>query len=172
MSNLSSMKMLFLFFTFLPLFSCSKSEVPDTDVLQPIPDIIINNVNKSVMLNLINNVRASGCTCGTTKMPAVPKLEWNDTLSKAAYLHSVDMKTNSYFSHTGLDGRQPWDRLTSLGFKWTATGENIAQGQQSETLVMEAWLRSEGHCMNIMDARFRFMGAGMKDLYWTQVFAR
>ena len=97
MSNLSSMKMLFLFFTFLPLFSCSKSEVPDTDVLQPIPDIIINNVNKSVMLNLINNVRASGCTCGTTKMPAVPKLEWNDTLSKAAYLHSVDMKTNSYF---------------------------------------------------------------------------
>jgi uncharacterized protein YkwD len=40
-------------------------------------------------------------------MPAVGAVVWNDQLAKAAYDHSVDMNTQDYFSHTGLDGSSP-----------------------------------------------------------------
>jgi uncharacterized protein YkwD len=166
------MKKLLLLFALVPSFSCTKTAITQENSELPVADVIVNNVNSTIMLKLVNDLRVGGCNCGTTKMPPVGKLVWNDTLSKTAYLHSADMSGNNYFSHTGLDGKQPWDRLTQQGFKWTATGENIAQGQPSDSLVMSAWLGSEPHCKNIMDGRFRVMGAGMKNRYWTQLFAR
>jgi len=38
--------------------------------------------------------------------------------------------------------------------------------------VVAGWLASPGHCRNIMNTNFRYMGMGETDLYWTQVFAR
>ena len=48
------------------------------------------------------HVRKTGCNCGSTVMPPVAAVTWNDKLAKAAYDHSVEMKANDYFSHTGL----------------------------------------------------------------------
>lgn len=150
------------------LFACSK-----TDALPEPSDggsSVIYNINKATLLKLVNDVRASGCTCGSTAMPPVPALVWNDQLAAAAYDHSLDMQQKNYFSHTGSDGSDAGQRITSTGYKWTSYGENIARGQQSENAVMSAWLSSEGHCRNIMSARFREIGAGRSANYWTQVF--
>ncbi len=131
---------------------------------------LVYNVNKTTMLQLINDVRTKGCTCGSTVMPPVARLEWNDKLAKAAYLHSADMNSNNYFSHTSQDGRNPGTRISAQGFNWSSYGENIARGQANEAAVMNSWLNSEGHCKNIMNARFKYVGAGMQNKYWTQVF--
>ncbi|HMG67023.1 MAG TPA: CAP domain-containing protein [Chitinophagaceae bacterium] len=131
---------------------------------------IVYNVNKADMLQLINNVRAKGCTCGTTVMPPVAALVWNDQLAKAAYDHTADMYTNNYFSHTGLDGSDPGQRITAAGYSWNSYGENIANGYATEQSVMNAWLNSEGHCKNIMNSGFKDIGAGRDGNYWTQDF--
>jgi uncharacterized protein YkwD len=131
---------------------------------------IVFNVNKDSMLQLVNNVRKTGCTCGTTVMPAVAPLTWNDQLAKAAYDHSYDMKTNNYFTHNSLDGTDPGKRITAAGYSWISWGENIAMGYADEQAVMNAWLLSEGHCKNIMAANFKEFGAGKEGTYWTQDF--
>ena len=95
---------------------------------------------------------------------------WNDKLAKAAYDHSVDMKLNDYFSHTGLNGSNPGQRITAAGYIWKTYGENIANGYASEQAVMNGWLGSEGHCKNIMNGSFKEMGAGREGNYWTQIF--
>ncbi|MEJ0106013.1 MAG: CAP domain-containing protein [Bacteroidota bacterium] len=157
------------------LFSCKKSDVatdnPGTDDNNNnTSGNVVYNINKATLLQLVNNARTAGCTCGATVMPAVGTVVWNDKLAKAAYDHSADMKTNNYFSHTGLDGSDPGQRITAAGYSWTTYGENIANGYTTEQAVMDGWLKSEGHCKNIMDADFKDMGAGREGNYWTQAF--
>ena len=55
-------------------------------------------------------------------MPPVAAVIWNDKLAKAAYDHSVDMKSNDYFSHTGLNGSSPGQRITAAGYSWKTYG--------------------------------------------------
>ena len=93
-------------------------------------------------------------------MPPVNPVTWNDILAKVALDHSIDMDQNNYFSHTGLDGSSPGDRLTQAGYIWTSYGENIAFNYPDEQSVMNAWLQSEGHCKNIMDGGFKSVQKG------------
>ena len=155
------------------LFSCKKADIStDTDTTPTAvqkPDFAYN-VKAGELLDMVNQVRVNGCNCGSTFMPPVAALTWNDELGKAAFAHSEDMKTNNYFSHTGSDNSNAGERVTKEGYTWTTCGENIAWGQTSEQLVMNSWLKSEGHCKNIMNKAFKEMGAGRSDNYWTQVF--
>lgn len=154
-------------------FSCKKSDVvadKSSGTGGNNPGTVVYNVNKTELLQLVNDVRTKGCTCGTTAMPAVGTLAWNDQLAKAAYDHSADMNTNNYFSHTGLDGSDPGQRIAAAGYSWSSWGENIANGYTTEQAVMNAWLGSEGHCKNIMNAGFKEMGLGREGNYWTQDF--
>lgn len=128
-------------------------------------------VNQAVLLQLVNNVRQTGCTCGTTIMPPVAAITWNDQLSTAAFNHSNEMSSNNYLDHTGLSGSTPGDRIAAAGYAWKAYGENIAKGYSSEQAVMDGWLKSEGHCKNIMSSLFREMGVARVASYWTQEFA-
>lgn len=165
-------KILLLSSLFLLLFvSCKKSDaIPGEGTGTP-GSTIVFNINKSILLQLVNSARTTGCTCGTTVMPAVAPVTWNDQLGKAAYDHSVDMKANAYFSHTALSGATPGQRITAAGYKWSSFGENIAMGYTTEEAVMAGWLNSEGHCKNIMNGGLKEMGAGRDGNYWTQVFA-
>ncbi|MEL6113957.1 CAP domain-containing protein [Photobacterium sp. SP02] len=130
------------------------------------------------MLTAVNAARAQGQTCGGTWMPAVAPLTWDATLEQTAFLHSSDMANYDYFSHTGLDGSSPSQRVTEQGYSWKTVGENIAAGQKTVSAVMQGWLESPGHCKNIMNGSFTQMGAASDTnsgstygIYWTQVFA-
>ena len=131
------------------------------------------------LMQQINAARATARTCGTTAMPAVSPLTWNDRLFSAGARHSRDMATNNYFSHTGLDGSTPSQRIAAEGYAWSWAGENIAAGQQTVTAVMNGWLASPGHCANIMRAEYRDVGVSCVQQngstygkYWTMALAR
>lgn len=157
------------------LTSCKKADISvdqtQTDLPAEVqkPDFAYN-VKAATLMDMVNQVRTNGCNCGSTFMPPVAALVWNDKLAQAAYHHSEDMKTKNYFSHTGSDNSNAGDRATSEGYIWSSLGENIARGQTTEQLVMNSWLKSELHCKNIMNKSFKEMGAGRSDNYWTQVF--
>jgi len=149
------------------LFSCKKKN-NDT----PSPSIPTANIDKNKLLQLVNNLRTTGCTCGSTNMPAVAAVVWNDLLEQSATAHSQDMATKKYFSHTSQDGKNPGQRLTAIGYAWTTWAENIANGYITEESVIEGWKNSEGHCKNIMNANMTEMGVGRSENYWTQVFGK
>jgi uncharacterized protein YkwD len=126
-----------------------------------------------------NKYRASGATCGGVPMDPVPPLEMNEICRAASRLHALDMGQLAYFSHDGLDGSSPGDRMERAGFTGPGPwGENIAAGQQTAEEVVKAWIESPGHCSNIMDPDYRVLGAGYalvpgspSSHYWVQTFA-
>ena len=131
---------------------------------------INTNLDNAGMLKLVNDTRAAGCTCGTTVMPPVAPLTWNDILASSALAHSEDMNATGQFSHNSSDGTSFSARITAAGYIWSTVGENIAWGQTSEQQVFNAWIQSEGHCKNIMNGSFKEFGAARAGTYWTQDF--
>ncbi|MBZ9712624.1 CAP domain-containing protein [Deinococcus multiflagellatus] len=127
------------------------------------------------VLDLTNAARATGATCGTAAYPAVPALTLNAQLTQAAQGHASDMAAQNYFSHTGKDGRTFAQRITAAGYAWRAAAENIAAGQSTPEQVVAGWLKSEGHCKNMMSPAYKELGVGYAQggsygHYWVQDF--
>jgi len=112
------------------------------------------------VLSLTNQHRAEGAVCGGVSMPPVGPLTRNAQLTTAAREHAQDMGDNNYFSHDGLDGSTPFDRIQDAGFLGSPQGENIAAGQRTPLEVVNGWMASSGHCKNIMLAKFKYLGVG------------
>lgn len=129
-----------------------------------------SSVNKTLMLRLVNEVRHKGCQCGDTYYPPAPSLLWDDRLEDAAQHHSDDMLKNNYFSHTEADGSNGGMRIERAGYNWMAYGENVGMGYRNEKEVLEGWIKSPGHCKNIMNKQYKEMGVARAGNYWTQDF--
>jgi uncharacterized protein YkwD len=134
---------------------------------------------ESQVLTLVNQKRAAGATCGTTVYSPKPALTFDDRLRCSSRKHSKDMGVNNFFSHTGSNGSQPWDRMTSAGYVWTYAAENIAAGYTTPAAVVNGWMASVGHCTNIMSATAKNFGTGYYYAgtatykhYWTQNFGK
>lgn len=131
------------------------------------------------VLELINEARAQARTCGDKAFGATGPLKANAVLDNAAMVHAQDMARHSYFSHTGRDGSAPADRATRVGYRWRNVGENIAMGQLTAEQVVQGWIKSPGHCANLMSPDYTEMGiaysvnmASEGGIYWAQAFGR
>ncbi len=144
---------------------CGKDAVVTKD-----PKLEAEQANREFMLKLVNEARAEGHLCGTEQMAPVGRLKWNSLLEKTAVGYAQYMSDKNFFAHEGLDGSKPADRVTKAGYRWSVVGENIAKGQTSIREVVEGWLKSPGHCVNIMRPQFSELGAGRFKNYWVQNF--
>nr|WP_184030275.1 CAP domain-containing protein [Deinococcus budaensis] len=132
------------------------------------------------VLRLTNQARAEGWNCATLRAggPARPPLSRQPQLEVAALAQSAGMALHGYFDHrSGLDGSTPAQRVEASGLEVRSSAENIAAGQTTPGAVVDAWLRSPGHCRNIM-GDFTRIGVAYVHRpetpyrhYWTQVFA-
>lgn len=125
----------------------------------------VMNAQELRVLELVNDERAKN-----GRNPLTP----DDRLTQAARGHSQDMADHDYFSHTGLNGSSPGDRITAAGYIWNYCGENIAMGYSSPEAVVNGWMNSSGHRSNILNANFCDLGVGYvsQGPHWTQNFGR
>jgi uncharacterized protein YkwD len=128
------------------------------------------------MLSAINKARAVARSCGAEAKPAVAAIAWNNLLFNAAAAHSKDMADRNFFDHDTPEGINPFQRMQNAGYKLSAGGETIAAGQNGIASVMDAWLKSPGHCSIIMSADYKEVGAScVKNTsgtpYWTMDIA-
>lgn len=112
------------------------------------------------LLSAVNKARSVKRICGNTPYGPAPPVSWSSKLATAARLHSEDMVSHDFFSHTGSDGSTAGQRISLQGYRWRACGENIAVGVPTVSSVVRGWLGSEGHCRNLMDPAFTEVGAG------------
>jgi len=119
------------------------------------------------MLNSVNSERKAA-------KEELSPLCYNAKVIAAAVTHNDDMVREKFFSHTGSDNSQAWDRLTNEQYAWNSVAENIARGQNSVQNVMTNWMNSPGHKGNILsDSNVHFGAAwDVTTNTWTQVFAR
>lgn len=96
---------------------------------------------------------------------------WSPELGLAAQRHAQDMVDQDYFSHDSLDGRSFSDRAMEAGYDGFPRGENIAAGQQTPEQVMDSWMNSSGHRMNILSDADE-IGVGLVEFHWVQVFGQ
>jgi len=97
-------------------------------------------------------------------------LQFNPQLMSAAQAHSNDMAKHGFLSHKGSGGSLPRERARQHGYRGGSTAENVASGQKSADAVVIAWMNSSGHRRNILNPRYREMGIGYNNRYWTQTF--
>ena len=138
-----------------------------------LPLVHNGNSPEAEVVVLTNQERAkAGC----------PALTASLQLAGAAEGHSADMAINDYFSHYGLDGRSPWDRIQETGYTYSLAAENIAAGYSTPAAVVQGWMNSHGHRANILNCSLTEIGVGYVYLandtgsvnyhhYWTQLFA-
>ena len=149
---------------------------PDNLVIPPAPAIDVA-YELSQLVQLVNEVRSTGFTCPAEGyQPPVAALTVNDKLMRAAQAHSDDMIANNYFDHSSLNGDGPGERIVREGYSYLTWGENLASGWRTAAGVMsEGWLKSSGHCRNLMRPELTEIGVGIaasgRDVRWTQKFA-
>jgi uncharacterized protein YkwD len=110
-------------------------------------------------------------------------LTLNSKLSAAAQAHSRNMAVQDFFDHKGLDGTSAGDRVSQAGYDWHTVAENIAAGQKTPREVVDAWINSPSHRVNILNPTVKDIGVGYFFLaddtgktnynaYWTQEFGK
>ncbi len=142
------------------------SACPDAhvDITQAQPDQM-----RAAVLCLVNEQRTAH---------GLPQLTPSTKLDRSAQGWTDSMVDSNEFTH----GSAFTDRISATGFDWTIVGENIATGYQTPASVVRAWMRSPGHCANILDPAYREVGTGVSARRiprastalgtWTQDFGR
>lgn len=101
-------------------------------------------------------------------------------LEKAAQKKAEDMAQKQYFSHIGLDNKEPWKWIQEENYAYAMAGENLAVSFNHPENVIAAWMNSSSHRDNILNSDFSEMGIGIaegiyknkKSIYIVQFFAK
>lgn len=138
----------------------------------PDPDQEVTDATAIRLHELVNEARATARSCGARGwFDAAPPLALEPRLTRAAQLHSEDMRDTGVLSHTGSDGSGLAERIDRQGYAWGSAGENVARGATAPEAVVTGWLGSDGHCANLMRGGYTDLGAGEAGRFWTLVFA-
>ncbi len=87
----------------------------------------------------------------------LPGIVDNGRLDRSAQGWTNEMVTHRDFTH----GADFASRISAVGFDWSNVAENIAAGYQTPASVVRAWMRSTGHCQNILSPVYRMVGTGV-----------
>ncbi len=144
---------------------------------QPKAPVLDPGAQAARVLALVNAARSTARRCGRQRFEPAPPVKASAILTNAATAHARDMAAHATLDHRGSDGSTPDERVSRAGYRWRATGENVASGQRDADAVVAAWLESPGHCANIMAPGFTEMGVafalvpgGNPGIYWAQSF--
>ncbi len=69
--------------------------------------------------------------------------------------------TDSMVASGNFSEGDPGARISAVGFNWSTVGENIATGYDTPRQAVAAWMRSQGHCYNILDPVYTEVGTGV-----------
>lgn len=143
---------------------------------EPIPaPAPVENNNAGSSSNLTYEQKVVELVNVERQKAGLPALKMDASLSNVARAKSKDMAVNNYFAHQSPTYGSAGDMLRQYGISWHAWGENIAAGQSTPEIVVNAWMNSSGHRANILSSNFSKIGVGYVTSssgrpYWTQIF--
>lgn len=134
------------------------------------------------VLRRVNTVRARGAVCGSAgPAAAAGALRWSAGLASVAAAQAESMAARRHMSHRDAQDRGLAARLTAQGYRFNSAVENVAVGYASIDTVVDAWLVSETHCVNLMKPAAVELGLACSDAshdgeaavarYWDLVLA-
>jgi Cysteine-rich secretory protein family len=129
-----------------------------------------SNLTVDFILNLINLERQKN---------SLPALIINNQIMQAATNKSLDMSKQGYFSHYNPQGIRGITLIKETGYNYQTAGENLAIYFDDSTELVNSWMSSSGHRVNILKTDYTHTGIGLiegsfkgvKTTYITQMFA-
>lgn len=104
------------------------------------------------------------------KKHGLGKLTLDTRLVATARDHCIDMQKHNFFAHESpVEGKAtPFDRAALFGT--TANAENLAAGNVTPAEVVQGWLDSPGHRVNLLQPDMKRTGVGRVGGYWTALY--
>jgi uncharacterized protein YkwD len=115
---------------------------------------------EDAMLELVNDTRSEGGTCGDTVANPVDLVDLSPALKCAARLHAVDIATTGKLGHTGSDGTDTQARADAALYENIPGAELVAADFVDPQDALDAWQGSPEHCNEIFKARSDEIGIG------------
>ncbi len=126
------------------------------------------DAEERAMLKLINEYRAQN---------GKSTLEFSIALTCASQWMASDMATKDYFNHKDSLGRDPFKRMSALGYDHnTPRGENIASGLRDARATFDLWKSSSGHNATMLKPKYVVIGISRvysekaKQWFWVSDF--
>lgn len=121
--------------------------------------VVIKAEYEQRLVELVNIERA--------RIGAAP-LKRNGDLDFATRYQARDMVDDNYFQHDTMDRLgedlvkqcNTFERIKLYYPNYSAMGENLAAGYDTPEDVVQGWMNSEGHRTNMLDTKYREIGAG------------
>ncbi len=137
--------------------------------------LALNSPQQATAVRVVTLINAERVKAGC------PALTVSAQLTEAAQAHSANMATNAFFDHVDPQGRQPWDRMAAVGYRFSRAAENIAAGDMTPERTVDGWMHSPHHRANILNCALTETGVGYTRnpadtspqhyrAYWTQDF--
>lgn len=107
------------------------------------------------------------------------EFKYHQNLEVCAQSHSEDMANWDFFSHESpVSGKRTMtDRMSQVGFVNLWMAENISYHDVSNRTysdlaksIVDSWMNSPGHRANILNERYRYLGAGTAKCYYNDYF--
>ena len=127
----------------------------DVNGLDKLPEnysISIQSSAENKILELMNEKRVAA---------GLQPLTMDNTLLQVARYKSNHMIQYNYFDHTNPDGTKWTNWLKAIGYKYTATAENIAYNSYDPVELFNQWWNSSGHRQNMMNPSYTKVGIGV-----------
>jgi cell division septation protein DedD len=96
----------------------------------------------------------------------------SNVLNRAAAWKSEDAARIGSLSHPDSLGRDPFDRMEDCGDPTSGWSENVGIGSDDADAMFHAFMNSDGHRRNILDANAKSIGVGRHAGHWTLDFSR
>lgn len=80
------------------------------------------------------------------------------------------MVQNNYFDHIDPQGNTTWHFFREAGYNYVYGAENLATGHYADSRLMDAWMNSPTHALNILNPIYTDTGVGICDNFIVQHF--
>ena len=127
------------------LYLFSKEKIPDMS--KSLAAVVLSDVAR-----LTNKERSEN---------SLGSLKYNTVLAKAAQMKAEDMAKRGYFSHKDPTGLPPWKWLDQVGYNYTYAGENLGLNFIESNELIEAWMNSSLHRLNLLNKNYTEIGIGV-----------
>lgn len=88
-------------------------------------------------------------------------LRLDERLTLAATDRMRDMFEKHYFDHRSPDGIDPFSWIDKRGYRYTEAGENLAVGYPTAADIIDGWMKSPAHRVNVLNGHFEDVGVAV-----------
>ena len=140
-----------------------RGELPEEEALSDEEWSLVEEGNSQQIFDITNIIR---------KRFDLEQVEWDQATAEVAFLHSLDMYIEDYFSHDSPTKGNLGDRLQEGNVSYQTAGENIAAQYVDGIAAVEGWLNSKGHREALLNEEFTRLGVGVYRKIYTQNFIK